>query len=119
MNDDETKAENIEVPVGEWVDVPPGMIAVTDCYVDPAGTLRYTRDGSMAVWHWRRKDEMPCNLIGFTPKDVVYLKNGAPWCPECLERKQNWEVEKLLKAFGEAIAKRAAEDIVPGQDDTP
>ena len=99
-NAESNEGSGVTVPLGEWVDVPAGMLAAPNTGVDAHGVLRVVRDGKlaeMAVWHWRKKGENPCERKGFTPTTVTYLPNGAPWCGSCLDAKIAYEVEK---AFG-------------------
>ena len=83
---------SVNVPVGEWVDVPTGMVAAPDTYVDKHGVLRSCGDDSCVVWH------VPgCPEKGIQAEDIIYDVANAPWCPKCymsFEAKREAEREK-------------------------
>lgn len=81
---------NIEVPVGEWIDVPAGMLAVPNTYVDDKGVLRSVGDNSCVVWHYKG-----CEKKGIHDSEIVYDPDtNAPWCPTC------WQNKKFTEVFG-------------------
>lgn len=83
-----SEANNIEVPVGEWVDIPAGMIPAVDTYVDSAGVLRSVGDDSCVVWHYKG-----CTKRGIHASEIVYAEDtNAPWCPTCWQKKRVTEV---------------------------
>lgn len=85
-----SESNNIEVPVGEWIDVPLGMIAAPDTYVDDKGVLRSAGDDSCVVWHYKG-----CLKTGIHASEIVYAEDtGAPWCPSC------WQKKQLMEVFG-------------------
>ena len=69
---------SVNLPVGEWVDVPEGMVAAPDTYVDSCGVLRSSGDGSCVVWH-----RPGCERKGIQPTEIIYDIAKAPWCPNC------------------------------------
>ena len=80
-----------EVPVGEWVTVPAGMIVAPDTYVDAEGVLRAAHDDSCVVWH-----NKGCEKRGIHASEIVYdPETNAPWCPNCWEKKR---IESLFKS---------------------
>lgn len=80
----------IEVPVGEWIDVPAGMVAAPDTYVDDKGVLRSVGDDSCVVWHYKG-----CMKRGIHASEIVYDEsNHAPWCPAC------WQKKRLMEVLG-------------------
>lgn len=60
-------------------------------YIDPHGILRSKVDGSVVVWHYNK-----CTVTGLVPADIVYADDGAPWCPQC------WQKKRLKEFFGKA-----------------
>ena len=101
-----------EAPAGKWVDVPKGMIAVPGTYVDDHGVLRSVKDDSCVVWHkvWTEENgensknyrKVHCQRRGIHPSEIVYdPATGAPWCPECWERREGEKEENnsKVKAF--------------------
>lgn len=94
--------ETVNVPEGEWVDVPKGMVAAPGTYVDSFGVLRSSGDGSCVVWHNRG-----CQKRGIQPHEIIYGENKAPWCPKCWEenepkrqkKAQESKVKKLFDLF--------------------
>jgi hypothetical protein len=70
--------KSVNVPVGVQVEVPAGMVAAPNTYVDAAGVLRSKGDGSCVVWH-----NSGCQRRGIRPNEIEYTDNGAPWCPDC------------------------------------
>lgn len=83
-------SSNFEVPVGEWVDVPLGMLAAPDTYVDEAGVLRAVGDNSCVTWHYKG-----CMKKGIHASEIVYdPATNAPWCPNC------WQKKQLMEVFG-------------------
>ena len=105
--DNEIGGANSEVPVGEWVDVPEGMMAVEGCYVDGDGVLRSASDGSCVVWHLKG-----CAIRGISPREIFYdSETKAPWCGEC------WKKRKIMLLLGTGAT--VAQDAVGGVDDTP
>ena len=74
---------HVEAPVGEWVDVPKGMVAAPNTYIDDAGVLRSTGDNSVVAWHNAGTKYGKCPVKGLKPEDLKYDANGAPWCPKC------------------------------------
>lgn len=80
---------NVTVPVGEWIDVPAGMLAVPNTYVDDAGVLRSAGDHSCVVWH-----NHGCEVRGIHASEIVYdPETHAPWCPKC------WETKRIQNLF--------------------
>lgn len=72
-----------EVPVGEWVIVPRGMVVAPDTYVDSDGVLRASGDDSCVVWH-----NKGCEKRGIHASEIVYdPETNAPWCPNCWAKK--------------------------------
>lgn len=81
-------SSNFDVPVGEWVDVPLGMFAAPDTYVDDQGVLRASHDDSCVTWHYKG-----CMKKGIHASEIVYdPATNAPWCPSCWQKKQLSEV---------------------------
>ena|ERR1700759_193950 len=85
--------ESVEVPVGEWVDVPAGMVAAPGTYVDGSGVLRSSSNHAIAVWHNRKRGRPPCDFRVIRPDQITYV-GGAPWCPRCAEYNRISEVLK-------------------------
>ena len=84
--------KSIEAPAGTFVDVPKGMIAVPGAVVDREGLLRREDTGELAIWHHRCKvgGHGPCERYTdptkfVQPEEVVYI-DGAPWCPDCVQK---------------------------------
>jgi hypothetical protein len=78
-----------EVPVGEWVTVPRGMVVAPDTYVDAEGVLRAVSDDSCVVWH-----NKGCEKRGIHASEIVYdPETNAGWCPKC------WAVKRLNTMF--------------------
>lgn len=85
------KIRHRDVPVGEWVNVPTGMMAAPDTYVDGEGVLRSSGDDSCVVWH-----NTGCEKRGIHASEIVYdPETQAPWCPKCWQFK---EIQNLLGA---------------------
>lgn len=99
---------SVNAPAGAWVDVPKGMVAVPDTYVDDDGILRRAGGGEVAIWHHRCKVHGPCerySLGNFLRADEIVYVNGAPWCPDCLvksaeDKRQKELIEKVRESFG-------------------
>jgi hypothetical protein len=87
------ETSNFDVPVGEWVDVPAGMLAVPNTYVDDSGVLRDIGDHSCVVWHLKG-----CDKRGIHASEIVYdPETNAPWCPGC------WEKKKITLLFSDVL----------------
>ena len=100
------EAASVNVPAGEWVDVPAGMVAAVGTYVDDAGVLRSSGDHSVVAWHLGRNFKTNTTLCRrgeparLKPEELIYDVNGAPWCPECYEdREQERERKKIAAMF--------------------
>jgi hypothetical protein len=98
--------KSVNVPVDEWTDVPKGMVAAPGTYVDDKGVLRSEGDNSCVVWHMGRDKKTGLTMCrrGEPPKvqaeEIIYDVNGAPWCPECYEdREQERERQKIAGMF--------------------
>lgn len=87
-----------EIPVGEWIDVPKGMIAAPNTYVDGHGVLRHSGNHAIAVWHNRIRGNPPCEVRVTRPDEICYDSNGAPWCPKCYM--DNIAKAKIKEVFG-------------------
>lgn len=81
---------HIQVPAGEWVDVPRTHVMAPGTYIDDEGVLRASSDGSVAAWHTKG-----CYRKGLQPSDLIY-RNGAPWCPDCSKNLDDREKMKKL-----------------------
>lgn len=88
----------IEVPVGEWFDIPKGLTAVPDTYHDSHGVLRSSTNFAIAVWHNGKKGVPPCAYRVTKPSEIRYAENGAPWCPVCFEA--NEQKAAIRELFG-------------------
>lgn len=88
----------IEVPVGEWFDVPTGLTAVPDTYHDARGVLRSSANHAIAVWHNGSKGKPPCDYRVIDEAQIRYADNGAPWCPKCWG--DNEKKAAVAKIFG-------------------
>lgn len=87
------ETSNFDVPVGEWVNVPAGMLAVQNTYVDDHGVLRSTTDHSCVVWHLKG-----CEKRGIHASEIVYdSETNAPWCPSC------WEKRRITSLFSDVL----------------
>jgi hypothetical protein len=100
--DDKENLHSVNLPVGEWVDVPKGMVAAPDTYVDEHGVLRSSGDNSCVVWHVPQ-----CDKRGIQAEDIIYDSANAPWCPDCYmsfeaKREAIREKEKIESLFGTA-----------------
>ena len=85
----ERQGNNISVPIGEWVEVPKGMIVAPNTYVDAHGVMRSSVDHSCVVWH-----NKGCERRGIHASEIVYdPATSAPWCPTC------WEKNRIAKVF--------------------
>lgn len=112
------KNSSVEIPAGQWVDIPKGMVAAPGTYVDDHGVLRSVKDDSCVVWHSVTKLENPktgflenvhCQRRGIQPEEIVYdPATGAPWCPECWERREaeNQENTSKVKSFLDSSSAR-------------
>jgi hypothetical protein len=96
------KTTHIEAPAGQYVDVPRGMLAVPDTKVDENGILR-RETGELAIWHHRCKTggHGPCERYTDHSRfvqleEVVYI-DGAPWCPDCVEKMKDDDKRKNLQ----------------------
>lgn len=94
-----TKA-SVNLPSGEWVDVPKGMVAAPGTYVDDHGVLRAQSDDSCVTWHQIRRDDngnkIHCQRRGIKPEEIVYdPATGAPWCPEC------WPIHNEIESLND------------------
>jgi hypothetical protein len=92
-----------EVPVGQWVDVPKGMVAAPDTYIDDKGVMRSSGDNSVVCWHWGPKH---CERKGIQPNELIYDEaTGAPWCPECWPIRQAfYETKRTIAEFEKLFA---------------
>jgi hypothetical protein len=91
VNEIDDDGSNVAVPVGEWMDVPAGMMAAPDTRPYPGypGVLQSTVDNSVVCWHVRG-----CTRKGLHPSDVRMDKDTrAPWCPSCYELRPQKPVE--------------------------
>ena len=87
--------KSVEAPVGEWADVPKGMIAAPGTYVDAEGYLRCSSNGAYAVWH-----NKSCPIRKVEKEQIVHDTNGAPWCPDCyMKNEQEREKKKIAAIF--------------------
>jgi len=103
----ETKT-SVNPPVGEWVDVPKGMVAAPDTYVDDSGVLRSCGDDSCVVWH-----RPGCQIRGIQAENICYDVAGAPWCPTCYESFEP-EREALRQEQQEALRQEELRKRVQG-----
>lgn len=98
---------SVNVPVGQWVDVPDGMTAAPGTFVGRDGYLRMVENGAPAVWHlpdrfYERIGKPSCRLrINDDNIDlIVFAVNGAPWCPDCyLESERDKETKRIAGIF--------------------
>ena len=103
--------KSIEAPSGQFVDVPCGMVAVPGAIVDDKGIMRKDT-GELAIWHHRCKFHGPCERWANGPEnyvkehEVVYI-NGAPWCPNCIDK---MEVDKKNKVLQEIFRGKKEEN---------
>lgn len=69
-----------EIPIGEWVEIPKGMMVAPDTREYPGypGVLQSIKDNSVVCWHVKN-----CEVKGLHPKDIRFDQWGAPWCPHC------------------------------------
>lgn len=75
------KSENVG---SEWTDIKKGMVIAPDTYVDIRGFLRSAKDHSYVVWHYKN-----CPVTGLNEDTIVVdSETGAPWCPQCLQKKR-------------------------------
>lgn len=78
---------SIDVPIGEWVNVPKGMSVIEGCYVDSHGILRFAKNNAPAVWHHSsacKNHQPPCSRRINDVSEITYDDNNAPWCPDCI-----------------------------------
>jgi hypothetical protein len=88
-------SSNFDVPVGEWIDVPKGMLAAPDTYVDRDGVLRDSRDHSCVVWHIKG-----CAKRSIHPSEIVYDPDTkAPWCPKCWPTREKLNTMEKIKTL--------------------
>lgn len=95
---------SVNAPSGTWTDVPKGMVAAPDTYVDGAGVLRSAGDNSCVVWHNGRANCGPTGTIGdlrkaIQPREIIYDDKGAPWCPQC------FATNSQRRVFGKAFSR--------------
>jgi thiol-disulfide isomerase/thioredoxin len=67
------------------------MIAVPGAVVDADGIMRRENTGELAIWHHRCKFHGPCERYTSGPENFVKLEevvyiDGAPWCPDCVQK---------------------------------
>ena len=83
MTEDQ-RPQDVSVPVGEWFDVPKGLVVAPETYTDRHGVLRSSVNHAIAVWHNGRRGVPPCEFRVMTVDEIEYDPvTGAPWCPVC------------------------------------
>lgn len=93
--------KSVNAPANRWVDVPKGMVAAPDTFVDSEGVLRSAGDSSCVVWHNGGGGCGPSGnkgdyLKGIEPVDIIYDDKGAPWCPKCFAAKTQAELKLMV-----------------------